>query len=236
MEPPAPWVKSPAPGREPSTTPLALGPPGGWVHLALVPVALCLLYAVSSPGWSFLAAMVGFGGVALWTLAWLVLALAYGAERLRSRGRRGDHARSAAWLLLGPALVGILAAAVLTGAPLRARFALARGDFDQVRDRVATVSAGQRRTEAGTLRATVDAPHRIGTYRVHEVSLVPAGVFFHLRTGGIGFHDGGFAHLPDGPPGGDGPLTPSNELGGAWFETMTFWALGDGWYAWEAVQ
>ena len=46
----------------------------------------------------------------------------------------------------------------------------------------------------------------------------------------------GFAHLPDGPPGGLGPLPPSPDLGIAWFETITFRPLGHGWYAWSAVQ
>lgn len=234
MEPAAPWVKFPAPDREPSTSNLDLGPPGMWVHLAFVPVALCVLYAVSSPGWSFLAAMVGFGGVVLWSLAWLALALAHGANRFRNRGRGRDPRRgSVAWLLVGPVLVVILAALVVTGAPLRARFALARDDFDQARDRVAALSTGPME---GTQRTTVSGPRRIGSYRVHEVSRVPAGVFFHLRNGGIGFHDDGLAHLPDGPPAGTGPFTPSNELGGAWFETMTFRSLGGGWYVWDAVQ
>ncbi len=237
MEPAAPWVKFPAADREPSTSPLDVGPPGLWVHLAFLPVALCVLYAVSSPGWSFLAALVGVGGVGLGCLAWLALAVAHGASRFRNRGQRRDlGGRSEAWLLVGPVLVVLLAALVVTGAPLRARFALARDDFDQARERVAALSTGPMNAEAGAQRMTVAGPRRIGTYRVHEVSRVPAGVFFHLRNGGIGFHDDGFAHLPDGPPSGPGPFTPSSELGGAWFETMTFRSLGGGWYAWEAVQ
>lgn len=65
---------------------------------------------------------------------------------------------------------------------------------------------------------------------------MPAGVLFHMGGSSIGFGDGGFAHLPDGPPGGLGPHGPTGAFGGAWFETITFRHVDGDWYTWDAVQ
>lgn len=236
MEPAAPWVKFPAADREPSTSPLDVGPPGLWVHLAFLPVALCVLYAVSSPGWSFLAALVGVGGVGLWSLAWLALAVAHGASRFRNRGQRRDlGGRSEAWLLVGPVLVVLLAALVVTGAaagPVRAR-------------------PRRLRSGSGTGGRPVDGPdERRGRGPAHDGGRTPPDRHLQGPRGEPGPGRGVLPPTERGyrlsrrrlrapsrrSPSGPGPFTPSSELGGAWFETMTFRSLGGGWYAWEAVQ
>ncbi len=198
----------------------------------LVPM-VAMLAVLSNPSPSVLLAVFAFGAGVVAALVWLALA---GFWLTRARPIRQ---RRALWFLVAPAAALATVALAATGAPLEARWALARGEFDDAVALAPPWSDGPAPT--ATDRGphdpiSFDVPDRLGSYRVSRGSTVPAGVFFHTGGGGIGFSDGGFAHLPDGPPGGLGPLPPSPDLGIAWFETITFRPLGHGWYAWSAVQ
>ncbi len=179
------------------------------------------LYLVAA-AWGCLAAGVG----------WMVLAIRY-----LTRARPVVQ-RRAWWFLVAPmaAIVGVSLA--ITNTPLETRWNLARHDFEQALNNAPPHHNALPSPTGGAPFEPENfaVPRRLGSFNVQHASRVPAGVFFHTGGGGIGFSDGGFAHLTKGPPGGLGPLSPRPELGGFWFESITFHPLGDGWYAWSAVQ
>jgi hypothetical protein len=151
-------------------------PPRLVFHLAVVPLALLLLYALSFPGVSFLAlAAAGLGlfaAAALWSVRVLTYVLAL---------RRGTAGGSPGWLLVAPLGGLLLFALVLADVPLRARWAVSKPAFERV------ASGG-----------AFDGPARLGTYDVVSLDREGAAVVFTEATGSF-FDDAGFAYLPDGP-------------------------------------
>lgn len=209
-------------------------PPRFLFHLLLVVPTVALLHAASSPGFHLISFMAGVMGLGFGGLVWVLraAACAFTPQRPRVQGSPG-------WFLVAPVCGAVVLMALITGAPLQARWSMAQDDFTRALELAPSAAPDAPGPGAGAVVEPVpfDVPDRIGTYSVEGASRVPVGVLFHVGGGNsIGFGDGGFAHIPGGPPGGLGPHGPSPAFGNAWFETITFHPLGDDWYVWDAVQ
>ncbi|MEU4713265.1 hypothetical protein AB0F73_06325 [Micromonospora purpureochromogenes] len=169
--------------------------------------ALILLWAFSVPGFSVIVALTGLTVLALAAVLWTV-----GAQLSHRAGRTWPW-----WLLVAPLLAAVTLTLLLTRAPLHSRWELSRGAFE-------TVVARLPEPTAATRFDRVEAPARIGSYRIRTAYLVPGGVIFYESNGAF-FNDAGFAYLPGGP-------SPSLQNGS--FESPMFWPLGGGWYGWTA--
>ncbi|MGC5021853.1 hypothetical protein [Micromonospora sp. DT47] len=166
-----------------------------------------LLWAFSFPGYAVFVAAGGLAVLGVAALLWVV-----GAQLSYGSGRTWPW-----WLPIAPVMAVVVLALLVTGVPLRARWALSRAAFE-------TVVAEMPASTAATRFDRVDAPATIGGYRIISAYLVPGGVVFYEAHGAF-FDDAGFAYLPGGP---------SPTLGNGSFESPTFRPLGGGWYRWTA--
>lgn len=183
--------------------------------------ALIWLWAESVPGGHFLIRVgLALGGLVLGFVG-CCLAAYVGARRVWGPGVRGGVA------LLATAGVVLATAALTAGhVPLRLRFELSRGAFDEVAaegraavdaasaDELADVFDGARDRSL-----PVDVDRRVGWYDVAHAGVEADGV----SIGMLGSWGGtcGFVHAPGGRPGW---------LSGASVEVSSL-ALGGGWYA-----
>lgn len=195
-----------------------------WIGHALLAGTLgMLLFAFSTPGYSFpLAALAGLallvsGGT------WIVL-LGIALTRRRPSG----------WLAVAPVLVVVTLALLAVGMPMKTRWAGSRADFDRVvaqfdasgqgadRDADGPDTGGLDRSHRWT---AVDVPDRVGTYEIKAAYRVDGGFVFYAAASSNMFDDGGFAYLPGGP---DPTLVTPDAL------SPVFHPLGGPWYAWTA--
>lgn len=202
-------LRAPAPGRRFVSfrvlwsNPPVHEPPGRLFHAGAALVALGVAWAASLPEIAFgTAAALGLG-VAVVGIVWFVR---FACAVLRP-GRRPARA----WLVV-PGGGLLLAALVLAGAPLQARFALARGDLTAVAQSLG--AAGGRADPGGP------AGGRIGTYKIDRVEVRSRVVFFSVGDDPlIRARDGGFAYVPDGVdvPAGTPYVANLRPLGGNWY-------------------
>jgi hypothetical protein len=191
-------------------------PPGRVFHAALLVSVLALLWARSVPGSALAEGLAAAAALGLVVLVWFGRGVTYLIARRRRRARRG-----AAGFLVAPAVGALALVLVALDTPLHARWALSRGAFEDV------VEAGPASSPdaVGADRwQGIEAPDRIGLYRITSVSRVGEAVIFWEAHGAF-IDDAGFAYLPDGPD-------PALEAG--WFESPTFHHLGGPWYTWTA--
>ncbi|WP_141715208.1 hypothetical protein [Micromonospora rhizosphaerae] len=176
-------------------------------HVVAAGGAGCLLWAFSVPGVAVLLAAAAVAVLGVAVLLWTV-----GAQLSHSAGRTWPG-----WLPVAPAMAVVVLALLVTGVPLRARWALSRDAFETV-----VAELPQRRSATGFDRVRV--PATVGSYRITTAYLVPGGVVFYEENGAF-FDDAGFAYLPDGP---------TASLANGSFESPVFRPLGAGWYRWTA--
>lgn len=182
--------------------------PGRLFHLALVIPTLIWLWSWSVPGFNFLLWTTSALALGIGAILWGGRLLTYLLARFRGRQTGGGQR-----FLVAP-VCGVLALGlVIADAPLEARWALSRADFDAVVDVALTDD---------TYSSIED--QRLGLYTVTHVYRVGDAVIFYERTGSFS-DDAGFAYLPDGP---------FPELESSGFERPQFRHLGGPWYAWTA--
>ncbi|WP_406043067.1 hypothetical protein OG799_03635 [Micromonospora sp. NBC_00898] len=165
------------------------------------------MWAFSGPGVAMLPAATAVAVLGVAVVLWTV-----GAQLSHSAGRTWPW-----WLPVAPTMAVVVLALLVTGLPLRARWALSRDAFAAVVTRLPEPA-----TTTGFDRVPV--PAMVGSYRITTAYRVPGGVVLYEANGAF-FDDAGFAYLPDGP-------TPS--LGNGSFESPVFRPLGGGWYRWTA--
>jgi hypothetical protein len=190
-------------------------PPGRVFHAVLAVSVLGCLWSRSVPGSALLEGLASAAALGLVALVWVGRGVGYLVARRRRRARRG-----APWFLVAPVVGALTLALVGIDAPLHARWALSRGAFEQVVE-TGTPSSPH---VTGDGWQGVEAPDRIGLYRIPSVSRRGEAVIFWEAHGAF-IDDAGFAYLPDGPD-------PALEAG--WFESPEFRHLGGPWYAWTA--
>lgn len=185
-------------------------PPQRLFHIALVPAGALLIYSTSFPGFAFwlmlLGALLAALGAFIWVARLIGYLLAHRRDRVRSPVSR--------WFLVAPAAGALVVLAMFSGLPLRARWAIAKPDFE--RALAAAPPANHGRWQA------FDPPDRVGTYLIRRGARVGDAVIFYEQEGAF-MNDAGFAYLPSGP----------RAVARA-FEGPHFRALGGDWYAWTS--
>ncbi len=182
--------------------------PGRWGHLGFALPLGALLWATSYPGIDLVVFVLAASLVAVLAIVWFVRFVAW----FRSCHRRRDGR----WAI-APIMLMAVALAVSLHLPLRARFGLAKEDFDNFAR--AANAAGP--SEDWTL---LQPPDRIGSYGIVRAYQAGRNVILFEATG-KGLDNAGFAYLPEGP---DATLTNVH------FEDPHFRSLGGKWYAWTA--
>jgi len=185
--------------------PLAARPPRWWRSApgtawltAMFLTILALLISESTPEQTFLR-LSAYAAGAILALIWLVRLVAWRLYDQRVPDRRWGIAPAA----------GLVAAVLIVGAlPLRARFELARDDFNEAVTAMPPMGCGE-------------VPSRVGSYDTLGFTRIDENTFFY--TGVFLFDAYGFAHLPKGPDAIN--AVPSyalrievRELGGGWYE------------------
>ncbi|WP_435121716.1 hypothetical protein [Micromonospora tulbaghiae] len=178
------------------------------LHIGVAITAVCLLWAVSVPGFVFLLMLGVVHLLVLAGLGWAALVVFFVAERRRWSWR----------FLTAPVIVVLTGALLAAGAPFQARWAVSRGAFDRVV--AALPPAGPEDAEW----SPVAVPRRIGAYLITSAYTVPGGVVLY-ETNGYMLDDAGFAYLPQGP---------TADLATEEFEAPRFTHLGGPWYSWTA--
>lgn len=191
---------------------------------AVVLTASVWLWAESVPGGHFL---IRIGLLLVWLVLGMVwLPLAAGTFHFRHRPARGGVA-----LLVAAALVLATAALTVGHVPLRLRFELSRGAFEQVVQdgelAVAAASPDELRDvfDGARDRALyLDVGGRVGWYDAADAAVDPDGTSLRVMGSWSGY--AGFVHAPDGVP--------------AWmadeFRGISTLDLGGGWYThWSGV-
>jgi hypothetical protein len=197
-------------------------PPGRVLRTALALAVALLLFAASDPAATFALPFrpvfveAGAGGWEAWLLGELILALVALLWLVRTltwlrAHRRRAAAGSARRLVLAPALsAGLLVLAVLTHAPLRARWELSRPAYDRL------VATGERVTSPPSgIR-----PRWVGAYRVSWIEGGSGRLLVALAGTDPGHPTVGFVRRPGGRPeavdGFPGERT-AIDLGGGWY-------------------
>ncbi len=164
------------------------------------------LWAVSFPGlplWGLTVEFFGFLLVLVWgavTVAWVA------APSLR----RGMWPR---WLMVMPALMALAVVVFFTSFPLKARFALSRGAFDEA------IAADIANADQSGF------PMRIGSYDIFLVSEMDGALRLDEVNGEF-FDDAGFLYTTrHSPPEGNGAFENPQyvDLGGGWFAFTASW-------------
>jgi hypothetical protein len=157
-------------------------PPGRVLHAGAALTALATLWAATLPTLDLVvAASLGLA-VAVVGTVWFA---GFFREVLRP-GRRPTRS----WLAV-PAGGLLIAAVVMAGAPLQARFALAEAGLSDVAESL---------TGADPM-PVADSPagDRVGTYLIDRVDVRDGVVFFHVGDDiPMRSEPGGFAYVPDG--------------------------------------
>jgi hypothetical protein len=182
-------------------------------------LAVCvvgLLWSRSVPGTALAEGLAAAAALGLVALVWAGRGVTYLIARRRQRARRGARR-----FLVAPLVGAVALLLVGLDTPLRARWALSRGAFEDV---VEASGSSPSRAAGPDRWQGVDTPDRIGLYRITSVSHVGEAFIFWEAHGAF-IDDAGFAYLPDGPD-------PALEAG--WFESPDFHHLGGPWYAWTA--
>lgn len=178
------------------------------------PAGVLIAWDLSNPMWG---AGVVIGG--LWLLVCCVSALVLLFVHVAKTGSGAGRTRWTLVVLLAPMLVAsTMVLFMVTSAPMKARFAFARGDFNAL---VQECARPESRDPACNDRTA-------GSYPVSFVSSSPdsTDVVVYLRNSlwTLSFDDSGFVYAPDGT------LPPST---GA-FENPNYVDLGGGWYSFNA--
>ena len=181
-------------------------------HLALAVPTFAFLWSFSVPGFDFLLGVAAFGAIGIGAITWFVRAGIYVFDRSR-RDARG----STTWFLVAPIAGVLVIALIFTSSPLRARWALSRGEFTEA------MSLAPPATGSDDW-VSFEVPDRLGSYRITEAHRV-GDAFIFLEDHGVLFGFAGFAFLPNGR---------FDELSTLPFENPQFMPLGGGWYAWTA--
>lgn len=193
-----------------------LRPPGWILHLIHLAATVMLLASTSVPGSMFDLAIASSALLSCTSLVWAGRTVLYGIARIR--GRASGRAAS---LLVVPLVWLVAAGLIVADVPLRARWALSRGAFE---DAVADIGPADRDGAVSGDWHAVDVPGRIGLYDITAAYTVDEGVIFYEPNGAF-IDDAGFAYLPGGP---------SDALENGRFEMPTYRHLGGDWYAWTA--
>jgi hypothetical protein len=154
-----------------------LAPGRGAIGLTVAAV-LWTCWLASAPGWSAGLTHTLFYDFVCWSLgAFWVLRTAIAAVVVAGRSARRTPL-DRRWLLrfgAQPLLVGVLLVLMMAHLPLQARFAFARSDFDLAASLVLANKIDS------------DNVHRLGTYRIHEVSDFGAGTLSFATSESTGF-------------------------------------------------
>lgn len=173
------------------------GPRWGFHAVCLV-VALYWLWLASTPG--YLVAWYALGLMVLMLAAvWFVWVIAYVAQQRRF----------SAWLFVAPIGGLLVVLALMTHAPLKARWAFSASAFDQ-----AMAIAPELATDLDDW--SVEPPIRIGSYWITMVSIDRGTTSFEEASGTL-CGSAQFVNAPNGVPGSDGVVS----LGGAWYAVNT---------------
>lgn len=189
-----------------------LDPPGWPFHAVMTLVAAWLLWALGVPGFAVFTVMGLLVVLAAAATLWTGKATAFLVRR-----RRGTASGRAIRFLTAPVGAVVVAALAWGGVPFQARWAVSEGAFARVVEQVGAPATPMEHRD-------IDAPRRIGAYRILAVHRVGDAVIFHEPTGLL-FDDTGFAYLPDGP---------FPELESVAFERPRFRHIEGPWYTWTA--
>lgn len=200
--PPPPEAQAPKPTRE-----LFRRPPGKVFHGIALALVLALLWLLSYPGGSLALGLAT--GVAL--LAVFITWAVRGAAWARNRGQ-GEATGNPLVFAIVPIGLVVVCLLAFTSAPLKARFSLAKGDFE---DQVAAAPPETGVTEV----AEFEVPDRIGSFDVDKAYRQGDAVVFEV-PGGF-FSNVGFAYLPSGE---------FDELDSGDLDNVTFTHLTGPWY------
>lgn len=201
---PPPPLDEPAPK---PTRELFTRPPGKVFHGVALLLVIALLWLLSYPGGSLgLGLATGFA-----LLVVLILWAVRGAFWTRNRGR-GDATGNPLVFAIVPVGLVVVCLLAFTSAPLKARFSLAKGDFE---DQVAAAPPATGPTEV----AEFEVPDRIGSFDVDKAFRQGDAVVFEV-PGGF-FSTVGFAYLPSGA---------FDELDDGDLDNVTFTHLTGDWY------
>lgn len=182
-------------------------PPTWLFHGVLVLLLGMLLWAGSTPGSNLAPIAFSLLAILISSVVWVVRLVGWATSRVRSHGLR--------WLI-APALVAITTLLIVADLPLRARFELARGDFDAFVDDL----EAQGRVDDW---ARVDAPSSIGGFKV--LGAFQGGDVVIIYLPGSFPNHAGLAYLPDGP---------DDRLENYDFANPSFNSLGGDWFWWTA--
>lgn len=188
--------------------------PPGWIfHVVLALALLWSLFSASAPGGLLRSGVLSGLLVLGLVVAWIARLAGYLVAR------RGDRAEGSPWwLAVAPAMLVLTVVLTVADVPLRARFALARGDFDDRMEEVRSDEvADQRPVELAASYGTYDV-----TY-VDQVGADQAAVRFFTSRGGFD-QETGFVHVEGDVDEVDLSLASDPELV----------SLGGGWYAFTA--
>jgi hypothetical protein len=185
-------------------------PPGRVFHAFLIPPALGLVWSASAPGGAFdvwaIAALVVLVGAGVWLVRSITFLVA------KRRGRSEGLAR---WIAIAPVAGALVVALSISSAPLHARWALSRSDFE---------AEAQRLHVTHSPTASVQRDERIGLYHITETDRQGDAIMFYEKSSSE-FGHGGFAYLPHGPVDG---------LSQSWLVEPEFQHLDGPWYAWSS--
>lgn len=118
--------------------------------------------------------------------------------------------------------IGLVTALVIAiGLPLETRWELSQASFESF---VEGIDPGLN-PNGDPRDASVEAPSRIGLYRITAVEQYGDAIIFYEAVGDL-FNEAGFAHLPGGP-------TPELSPFGSW-EGVTYSHLDGDWYTFIA--
>jgi hypothetical protein len=197
--------------------------PPGWIfHLLFIPPVLVVLWNASLPDGTF--SILGVMAYGLAVLAIMGLAAAWTGRLLaylvpNERARWGT---AAVWAVV-PAAAGLVLALLLLHVPLRARFEVSKGAFD---DALASNGLPTEAPRGDPLFDAIDAT-RVGLYFVYWVERRDDGsAFFYEEPYG----SAGFAYLPDGPPGAEVDELRCFELSAS-DQAPRYLRLGGDWYS-----
>jgi hypothetical protein len=204
-------------------------PPGWLFHAAwLLPVAWLLWATSSRRGLSITSALLVVGAVGLLGCLWLGRLATYVAAR--SGGRARGHP---VWFAVMPVICGLLAAAVVTDASFRARWALSRSSFEGVVHDARWNTSPQEEPSCFAASPADDQLGRVGLFESRSVRM-----FGDAAVVLVGGDDGaawGFAYVPDGWP---DDLQVWEAACFAWREgpgDLFYEDLGGDWYMWDSA-
>jgi len=173
-------------------------------HAGLGLVVSWMLWDASTPATEPLVWLIGLAGALLLGLVWLCLLVGWLWEH---RGTSKAEAQ-VRWFLVAPAMVAVALGLVLGPAPLKARWALSRGSFQD---------AAEQALERPPAGLGTDQ-QRIGAYWVDAVQVSDGMVFFVIGHGW--WAENGFVYVADDASDSQQALAAhglDEPLGDGWF-------------------